>query len=355
MKSKSLIAKGILVGIVFPLIVGCQQESEDIQPLPDPIEEPNTKTPIYLPDAAFEAHLISIGVDSDKEINQQIWLEDALESTYLFIFGDELEIKITDLTGIEAFKNLEQLSISDTKISSIDLSTLEHLETLSLTNSQLVEVDLSNNKKLTYLDLKQNDIEDLNLSANSELKRLMLQGNALKEIDLSSNTILEEIRLTGNLLEHIVGLEQTKNLEILDLGYNELTFLKVGLPHLKWLFLTQNRLSDIDLKGSTSLEFLYTTANHLSSLDLSDNKELIYVETSGNQLEQIDLSVNTKLEVLHASVNQLERLDVSMLRLLKDLRILSNDKLTCVTIADGQYIETVIKRDDQKLSAGGCS
>lgn len=354
MNFKYSLKKAALLAMIPILFFACDNKSEDPIPSPDPDPDPVVKTPVAVPDAAFEAYLIRQGIDTDKEINQQIYLEDAMERTTMFIFGDELEEKITDLTGLEAFKNLEELHIWDSDISTIDLSEQTQLEALTLAFLKLEEIDLSTNAQLRYLNLRNNTIKDSDLSNNPALTYISLTSNLLEQIDLSANTAVVEVSLTDNQLRSISGLEDAQNLEFLFANVNQLTSFKIAAPKLTRLYIDQNDLTELDIKGSTVLAQLECSSNQLTSIDLTENIELIDLLLSGNHLTALDLVHNTKLEKLDLRGNDLSSLDVSMLPNLNQLDIFSNSNLTCIKIGTNQRIDQVAKHDYQKFSTEGC-
>lgn len=67
---------------------------------------------VSIPDPIFEQLLIDKEIDTDATVNGQILAADALAVTSLIItYDDNISTSdfITDLTGIEAFTNLESL------------------------------------------------------------------------------------------------------------------------------------------------------------------------------------------------------------------------------------------------------
>ena len=86
---------------------------------------------------------------------------------------------IRDLTGLEAFINLDSLSITLNPLSSMDLSGNSALRYLMCTYCELTSLDLSNNL-LTSLDL----------SANTGLTKMVTCGNQLSRLDISKHSAL---------------------------------------------------------------------------------------------------------------------------------------------------------------------
>lgn len=267
---------------------------------------------VEIPDAQFERRLIDLGVDSDNTVNQRISRSDALAVTELDVSGNNNETGIVNLSGIEAFINLELLNASSNKIKSIDLSQ------------------------------------------NARLKTLKLEVNLLESVDLSANTALTEVNLHFNELTSISGLTAAVKLKKLNLSWNYLESLTLDLPELEELNVEENKLNMLNINNSPKLISLLAKMNQLTELNTSQNLNLTDLIISGNNIESIDLSNNTALELLWISANELINLDVSKLHNLNNLSIIGNPQLYCVTIAKNQSIATVNKEFTQMLFEGGC-
>lgn len=87
---------------------------------------------ISIPDQTFEQILINQEIDTDATVNGQISIADALAVTNLIItYEDNINSEfINDLTGIEAFTNLESLTINFTMIEELNVTTLVNLKYL---------------------------------------------------------------------------------------------------------------------------------------------------------------------------------------------------------------------------------
>jgi Secretion system C-terminal sorting domain len=139
-----------------------------------------------IPDAAFEQALINEGVDSDGVINGQLLTADALVVTALSITSpDGPSTFISNLAGIEAFTNLESLSVHFTMCETLNVSTLVHLKHLECGDNMLTALDVSNNPELEYLEM----------SSGGDV----LPFNGFTEIDLSHNPNISELAAWGGL------------------------------------------------------------------------------------------------------------------------------------------------------------
>lgn len=77
------------------------------------------------------------------------------------------------------------------------------------------------------------------------------------------------------------------------------------LTELRFLDLTRNQLTRLDLSKNTKLTDLFVGSNELSELDISGCSELACLEIFSNALERIDLSHNPRLEEICAMENEL--------------------------------------------------
>ena len=143
-----------------------------------------------IPDPAFEQALINAEVDSDGMVNGQMQTADALAVTSLSITSPDSDNfqYINNLAVIEAFINLESLTVHGTMIEELNVSTLVNLKYLDCVDNMLTHLDVSNNPLLEYL----------NISSGGDV----LPFNAFTEIDLSHNPNISELIAIGGL-EHI--------------------------------------------------------------------------------------------------------------------------------------------------------
>jgi hypothetical protein len=151
--------------IVISASFCCNCEREDDNEIPE------------IPDDNFWIMMIMQGVDSDGD--RKISMDEAaavdslnLSYGYYYYQGGEVELVITDLTGIEAFVNLKVLICSF---------------------QQLPELDISKNTKLRHLDFSDNRLNRLDLTENTLLEQLYCAGNYLTHLDLSGTPALGDL------------------------------------------------------------------------------------------------------------------------------------------------------------------
>lgn len=131
-----------------------------------------------------------------------------------------VELAPVDKLDVSKNLNLTRLNISDSRITTIDVSKntklqiflAQHVSGSINTDVQLEEVDLSNNPQLMVLNLGGNAMKNIDLSKNAYITNLGLRDNSLSAIDLSANV----------------------NLYSVDLAYNNLDFATLPLPQDTW-------------------------------------------------------------------------------------------------------------------------
>ncbi|MCF8285188.1 MAG: T9SS type A sorting domain-containing protein [Sphingobacteriales bacterium] len=310
---------------------------------------------VNIPDAVFKAALVNnsaINTNGDGEI--QVTEANTYNGS-IHVAG----LSITDLTGIEAFANLDSLNCAVNPLISLDVSNNTLLSYLNCAGgcqsypsdpwgSQfglLTSLDVSNNTFLSYLDCSNNDLHlGLNLtgaisliyldcSGHSQITQwpgdpIWFQLGALSNLDISSNTALKTLNCSLNNLTHL-DVSNNTLLNYLDCSNNNLISLNV---------LGASLLTFIDC--SNKLECLAN--NVLSNLDVSTNTSLITLRCQYNQLTSLDVSTNTAMVLLFCYCNQLVSLNVKNGNNLNHglLAASCNQYLSCIEVDDVSWCNT---------------
>ena len=127
----------------------------------------------YVPDDDFEQSLINLGFDiilDDLVLTSSI---DTISSLHLGFFINN----IYDLTGIEDFSALKDLTIWHQFLTTLDVSQNTLLESLNCTGNQLTYLDLSNNSALISLVCPENQLTALDIRNNSNILSLNTNNN----------------------------------------------------------------------------------------------------------------------------------------------------------------------------------
>ena len=265
-----------------------------------------------IPDTAFEAKLIQLGIDTDSSINGQVLTADVVNVTYLNVSGTyNLLGNIQDLTGIEDFLNLQTLECNYNSLSNLDISTNTNLRWLSCSYNNLLNLNTNGNNSLEHLDCKDNNLSSLNLSTNIALQYLRCSSNNLSTLNVSTNTALLQFECRDNNLSTL-DISTNIDLEIIDCANNNLSSLIVQInTALEWINCTNNNLSSLDVATNIALQDLYCYGNNLSSLDISTNTALLHLYSHDNNLSSLDVSTNTALEAISCNNNSISSLDIN--------------------------------------------
>ena len=140
---------------------------------------------------------------------------------------------ITDVTGIEAFINLEKLKLSDMGITHLDVSNATNLRELELGFVSIDALDLSNNTNLTNLHLLLCDVGNSNCDFPSTLTTLDLSNNILLNQLLIFDTEIINLDLSNN--PDIGFIEITRNNSL-----NSINFKNGNNSQTFWLQFTDN-------------------------------------------------------------------------------------------------------------------
>lgn len=290
------------------LFQGCSKE--------EPNEEKNAEVNTgltYVPDDAFEQHLIDQGYDD--VLDDYVLTADIVDITALIMEGFEKpeQEKVISLEGIQDFLALEELEA--------------HYHLIS-------ELDLSSNKELVYVGLGANRIKTINLAENLKLDFLELSGNPTVSLDLSNNKMLSGLRITHSTVQ---------NLNLSD------------FPLLTYVQAYEGELVSIDITGSPILE-LNVWGNNLSTITMGDNPELERLFAEQNALTSLDVQGALGLVEIGLDDNKLTSLDLSPIGAYGiELRARNNPDLNCIKVAEGLYEESVFYNDDHVTISVDCA
>ena len=195
------------------------------------------------PDANFRSWLLSQSYGTDGVIT-----ESEIRSITSI---DARSCGIEDLTGIEHFKLLTQLIVSN------DADTPQE------NMNRIAAINLSENTDLRKLDCEGNLLRNLDVTNIPNLQILFFANNQVNEIDLSKNTKLELLSCSGNQLTE------------LNLSNN---------PLLAQLYYDNNQLMELDMSNKSSLQILNCYNNQLTSLDVSRCDDLFQIYFYNNQI-----------------------------------------------------------------------
>ena len=329
-----------------------------------------------VPDSNFEQALIDLGIDSEGTLDGQFLTADAENEPYLGVQNRN----INDLTGIEAFVNLEWLDAFENNISQIDFSLITSpvFYTLNLGDNQLIDVDLSpisnivniglNNNNITTIDasnltqafiltlsdnplveitlnnthlqilrLQNTLITELNLSTVISLQKIFLPDSQIQSLDFSNNPILEEVNTFNTPLASI-NLPNNPSLTKMNVSKCQLTELDVtNCPGLLDLKCGENTLTNLDLTNNTLLGHLSVTNNQITHIDLTNNPNIFRFWAINNLIEgDLDFSSNPILENLWLDNNLFTSIDLSQNQILEQVDIIDNPNLEMVNIKNGE-------------------
>lgn len=190
---------------------------------------------------------------------------------------DLSDAQISDLTGIEAFENLETLRLDNNALRSLpDLSQMTALRELSLAGNQLF--------------------------------RLPSLPSSLRELDLGANNLWD-----------LGDLSRFSNLQVLKVNDNKLTSLSAHLPNLVELNCSGNDLLALP-NMPKSLQVLYADHNMLMRLPSFAANSLRILHASHNAINTIENLANNLHSGLEEVVIDHNMLDMRSCAVLSHLR-----------------------------------
>ena len=354
---------------------------------------------VNIVDPNFKAICVNnLGLNSNGD--SEIQLSEAQAYTGTIFISNQ---NVSDLTGLEAFINLNQFFCGNNQISNIDLSSNTALTYIDCSQNNISTLDLSSNTSIQTVKCSDNNISQLNLSVNSQLINLNCASNSLVYLNIqngnNTNFIASQFDATGNpnltcitaddvsyansnftnidsqtsfnlncpppcyvnipdtnFKSYLVGntlintngnseiecseaVDFTGDITCPNQNIADFTGLE-EFVNITGLFCWNNSITNIDLSANVLLEDLVCKNNQLSTLDLSNNSLLLNVQCDNNQISALDMSNNPNVEALECDNNNISTLDVSMLEDLFNFHC-SGNNITSIDLSNNPDLETI--------------
>ncbi|PKH52342.1 hypothetical protein CXF68_17295 [Tenacibaculum sp. Bg11-29] len=256
---------------------------------------------INFPDANLKTALLATSPAIDTDGDGEICIEEAEKLTNLSLHNKN----INDASGIEYFKNLKLLFLSQNNLTSLNFTNNTKLEQLFIFHNNLTSLNIINNTKLEILHVNDNNLTNLNIDSNLSLKRLDATNNQLSVIDISNNVNLESLYLTNNKLKKLDITNNNSKLSEITISNNLISEIDI-----------RNCLSaSIDVNNNPNLEKTFLTGNHkfintvfqgnlnFTYLGLSNCPKLNFICIDPSALNKMKQYTDNTLKLLNCTVS----------------------------------------------------
>ena len=192
---------------------------------------------------------------------------------------------ITDLKGVENFRNLQRVDVSQNAIGDFTpVKDLSSLQILKVNGNPASVLDVTGCSSLKKLYAQNSTFSELHVTGLGSLEEVRIEYNHLTDLDLTGLTSLRALSCYGNQL-HTLDARPAAALEVLQADSNGMESLLVeGLGNLKTLHCQNNNLQQISLSGLGALEEFNAANNSLTELIVDEATALKTVLAGNNQL-----------------------------------------------------------------------
>ncbi|GIZ16013.1 hypothetical protein [Capnocytophaga catalasegens] len=306
-----------------------------------PIVFPSEDSIITFKDANFKANLVKY-FDANKD--GEISVGEAKKVTIINVSG----LGIVDLTGIEWFHNLQELNISNNKITSLNAKNLTNLKTIIATGNNFRELDLSrsfhlsattrivkDNANLNHIKVKDKDLADrLNRAENTN--KYTADGVVDQLIDFKDAKFKEYVLSVGSIdrngdKEVSVGEAKAFTDAIHPDNNKGIRTLEdiVYFKNISRLQVTGEYINSVTIEDFPNLESLTIGNCSLTQLKLSNVPKLTTLSLNGNKFTafpQVDAPAITSLSLNNNSI-LVDITNINSLTNITKLALLGNPKL----------------------------
>jgi len=244
---------------------------------------------------------------------------------------------LSDLSAWNHLSNLQYIDVSNNELESLSgLKSLVHLRGLRADNNRITTLDgIGNLDGLLTLRLRGNLVESLDFKGTKlqRLSDLDLNDNRIHDIkNLHELQSLSNLNLEGNRLDKfsVDKSEQPSSLKYLKLSGNNLTSIDVSqCPNLRLLYLDRNRLGTVTglLKTKHLDSLSMREQQDVASIDLAFLSEAFEVRKlflSGNLLKTFEPRIDfLNLQYLELANCGLQSLPLTFGQMLSNIRVLN--------------------------------
>jgi Leucine-rich repeat (LRR) protein len=277
----------------------------------------------------------------DTNRNGEIEISEALNVQMLSLQN----LSISNLEGLQYFKNLRTLIVSDNQVFEMNLKGLDNLNDLLIDSNKFTDLDVSYLTNLKNLNCSNNQIQKVTFHETSQIKELSVEKNLLSDLPLKTLPELTYLNINSNKFSEL-NLDELLYLESLDCDNNELISLNLinnkfvksiscrnnqiskidfkEFQYLETLLCSNNKFSELDLTLFPKLSRLEAEYNNLLGLDFSYNKNIKEVILTGNKLKTLLITNKPDLDVVSAAFNELEVVDLENCSVISTLKIDNN-------------------------------
>lgn len=293
---------------------------------------------INFPDENFlEYLLLYTNIDTNKDAEIQVSEAEAYTGAFT-ITGN-----ITNLTGIEYFKNLTSLTLNSAKVNTLNISANKQLERLYIYKSPITKVDITSNTKLIMMDVKENNLlTQFKFGQHSQLQYASLMFNNISEIDVTNCPKLTNLFLTSNNLTSI-NITKNPRLSELNIASNKISVLDISQnTRLTYLNIGYNKISQLDITKSNLLDTFMIQGNPINTIDVSKTKYLRQFVIDNTDISTIDLSPLSMLQFFYANHSKLKTIDAS-----------HNESLIYINAVDNTNMEYINFKNNNNINSIG--
>lgn len=230
----------------------------------------------------FEGRLLrdnTINTNGDEIIS----LQEAQATDTLFVDGF-----YKDLGGIEAFVNLEYLSLTTVQVKTFNANQFPRLKSLSLLFSAITDIQMDQLASLQSFTCIDGLLETIKTPAS--LQTLYSSSGALQTIDITASTSLKQLRLSAKPTFRSIDISHNTQLEILSLFGITLESIDLSFtPKIQVLRLASAKMKSLDVSMLPDLAFMDSRFNPDLSLicvkDLATVYRLNHWKDSQQQLK----------------------------------------------------------------------
>ncbi|CAF1020854.1 unnamed protein product, partial [Brachionus calyciflorus] len=259
------------------------------------------------------------------------------------------------IDNLKSWPLLQSLTITNNDFShfSYDFTNFTSLSFLDLSNNLIQTFDINSNfTSLSSLDLSNNLIQTFDIKSN-RLNNLNLFNNKIEKLEKEMFVYLpnlEYLRIDSNKISRILNdsFHSTKSLRTIDLDNNKIDYIEPNSfcnLKLSSLYLSGNNLSNVSLYCLENVGSLYLNnvqfEGEIDQKRLGNPKNAYQLYLSNNKISKINLENMTSLKYFYLDSNELVNFTSETIQAVPNLNTLGirNNKFTDKSLENFNHLK----------------
>lgn len=223
------------------------------------------------------------------------------------------EVNVLTQVSLPDGERLTHLDLDENDLTTLDLTGLKGLTEFTATHNPLTRIDWRNEyTKLSQINISNTQLTSMDLTIAPNLFSFAAEDSQLDMMISSTMAKLDTLRLYNTEIN--LELSHFPNVKLMSLVPTSSHVDLSNNPELSYLSLDGDKLQTLDVSALTKLSYLTVWAKNVTQIDISNNVDLTHLTLGYVSLNDLNIDNQNKLEEVNISSATLPNATIIYLR-----------------------------------------